>query len=153
MTRQFTYVCGPISGYPQDNRPAFERAAEILKAEGHKAITPFEVAPNPTSYEEAMRLDVAFLAEHCGRIAVLPGWQNSRGAKCELHAAQMFGMRPLYLTASDDRNRVLARIEQAETAALAAMPALTAENFAEQARADAEREARPRRWWQLWRSA
>ena len=34
------YICGPMSGYPEHNYPAFDAAEEVLKEQKHIVINP-----------------------------------------------------------------------------------------------------------------
>jgi hypothetical protein len=53
------YVAGPMTGYEHDNAPAFERAATMLRAQGHDVVTPIELnaaiwkARNGTAFDPA----------------------------------------------------------------------------------------------------
>lgn len=98
MTR--VYLSGPITGKPALNKPAFDLAEVMLKASGYRVINPFEVAPNPKTWEEAMREDIAALLT-CEAIALLPGWESSRGAKLERHIALQLGMREIFIVMSE----------------------------------------------------
>lgn len=86
------YISGAISGQPDLNRPAFEAAAKALRASGYTAVNPFDVCPNPASWEEAMRADVKALMD-CDGIVLLPGWERSRGATIEARLAADLGIR------------------------------------------------------------
>jgi hypothetical protein len=94
---QRVYLSGPISNMPELNRPAFARAASSLKASGYAVVNPFEVCPCPASWEEAMRADIAAMLT-CDAIALLPGWECSRGSKLEKQIADALGMRPMFIT-------------------------------------------------------
>lgn len=88
---RIVYISGPITGKPELNRPAFARAAESFTAKGFQVVNPFDVCPNPASWEEAMRADVRALML-CTHIALLPGWQQSRGAVIEARLAADLGI-------------------------------------------------------------
>lgn len=85
------YVAGPVSGMPLDNRPAFEEAREALLAAGYLALVPHDVVAPGTEWGTAMRATVAAMMG-CGGVALLPGWQASRGAKVERDVAQAVGI-------------------------------------------------------------
>lgn len=93
-TLQIVYISGPISGRPNLNRPAFDQAAKVLAAAGYQVVNPFDVCPNPASWEEAMRADVKALMD-CDRILMLPGWEESRGAVIEAWIAAKLGITRL----------------------------------------------------------
>jgi len=95
------YVAGPMTGKPDLNFPAFHGAAASLRASGYEVINPAEINPDPTAkWEDCMRQDIAQLVT-CDGIALLPGWQNSRGAKLEQHIATQLGMREIHITLED----------------------------------------------------
>jgi hypothetical protein len=92
------YVAGPMRGNDQFNFPAFDAAAEALRAVGHEVRTPAEsdreVGFDPTSnaldgfsMEDALRRDVEMIIWADG-VALLDGWQQSRGATAEAAIAR-----------------------------------------------------------------
>lgn len=86
------YIAGPMSGIHQMNFPAFHAAAADLRAIGHTAINPAEINPDhKMSWEDCMRSDIAALVT-CDAIYLLPGWEESRGAKLEHHIAERLGL-------------------------------------------------------------
>lgn len=92
---QRVYVAGPMTGIPELNFPAFHRAAASLRASGYTVINPAEINPDPDAkWEQCMREDIAQLVT-CDAIALLPGWQKSRGATLEQHIAKQLGMREI----------------------------------------------------------
>lgn len=87
------YIAGPMSGLPELNFPAFHEAAARLRARGFEVVNPAEINADPsTGWEACMRADIAQLVT-CDGIALLPGWEHSRGAKLEKHIAEAIGMR------------------------------------------------------------
>lgn len=81
-----------MTGIEGLNFPAFHAEAARLREQGHEAINPAEINPDPTAvWAECMRADIAQLVT-CDGIAMLPGWENSRGAKLEHHIANALGM-------------------------------------------------------------
>lgn len=81
-----------MSGLPELNFPAFHAAAARLRAEGHEVVNPAEINVDPaTGWEQCMRADIRELVT-CDSLALLPGWQNSRGARLERHIADALGM-------------------------------------------------------------
>jgi nucleoside 2-deoxyribosyltransferase len=92
------YLAGPMSGHPDLNFPAFHRAAASLRASGYEVLNPAELVPDQTTkWEDCMRKDIAALVT-CDGIALLPGWENSRGAQLENLIASRLGMRAIFLT-------------------------------------------------------
>lgn len=90
MTRP-TYISGPMTGYPLLNFPAFEDAARRLRALGVEVVNPAELNPDPgAEWVDCMRVDIKALCD-CGSIAMLRGWQASRGARLEHQIATALG--------------------------------------------------------------
>jgi hypothetical protein len=90
------YLAGPMTGYPGHNFDAFHRAAQRLKAAEWDVVNPAENFGGRTDLPRAdyMRADVAALVE-CDAIALLPGWQESRGAKAEYLLAREMGLKTI----------------------------------------------------------
>lgn len=86
------YVAGPMTGYPDFNFPAFADASARLRALGYEVVSPAEVcADQNMAWIDCMRADIRELVL-CDAVAVLPGWEKSRGATLEVHIAQKLGL-------------------------------------------------------------
>ena len=85
------YLAGPMSGMPDNNYPAFNALAERLRASNFEVENPAE-NPERTTWLGYMRLAVAQLAT-CDTVVMLPGWEQSRGAKVEYQLAAGMGLR------------------------------------------------------------
>jgi len=102
------YLSGPMSNYPQFNIPAFERAAESLRALGHEVIVPYELdnddgvggaarasengdvaaftALTGFTWGDLLARDIKLIADgKIEGIVVLPDWENSKGARLEAY--------------------------------------------------------------------
>jgi hypothetical protein len=90
VNRTRLYVAGPMTGYPQFNYPTFMEAAADLAAEGFVVENPAE-NPEQSSWLNYMRLSLRQISRVDG-IAVLPGWELSRGAVLEVHVAHTLGL-------------------------------------------------------------
>lgn len=79
------YIAGPMTGYVDFNYPAFNAAAKVWRKAGHDVINPAENEGGDTSkpYAYYMRQDIELVLS-VEAIAVLPGWQKSRGAALEV---------------------------------------------------------------------
>lgn len=81
--RTRVYIAGPMSGLPQLNFPAFYAEAARLRALGHDVVNPAEINPDHgTPWATCMRADIAELVT-CDAVSLLPGWENSMGARLE----------------------------------------------------------------------
>lgn len=90
------YIAGPMTGIAELNRPAFERAAEHLRAMGHEPVIPGDLHPTNTPYSKALRNALRAMLE-CDRYTLLEGWGNSRGARLEYEIANAIGMERIDL--------------------------------------------------------
>ena len=112
------YLAGPMRGIPNFNFPAFHHAAEILRLGGHEVFSPAEhdiktngpeIGNNPTGSEEiatkkcgfsireALGADTAWICAHAECVALLPGWENSKGANAEKALAEALGLQVIIL--------------------------------------------------------
>lgn len=80
------YLSGPMSAIVDDNYPAFNRAAGLLRAAGHEVENPAEVE-RLDSWEAYMRCALRQMLV-CDAVVMLPGWEGSRGALIELWVAR-----------------------------------------------------------------
>lgn len=87
------YIAGPMTGIPQHNYPAFAYVATALRGNGIDARSPHELdgGSMDRSWEWYMREALKMLLE-CDEIVLLPGWENSRGARIERDVAGALGM-------------------------------------------------------------
>lgn len=80
---RLVYVIGPVTGIPEDNRPAFEAArASVDALPGFTASIPHDVVPGGSEWTPAMALSLARLVE-CDVVVWLPGTDESPGASLE----------------------------------------------------------------------
>lgn len=111
------YLAGPMTGIPHFNYPAFNAAAAILRADGHEVFNPAEHdietfgkdISNPTGCavqaaadhgfdrRAALKADLAWICDHAEAIAVLPGWEQSSGARAEHALASALGLNVIRL--------------------------------------------------------
>ena len=95
MTR--VYIAGPMSHYYGRNFAAFHHAAHELRMQGFEVMNPVDINPDSsTPWAACLKQDLPRLLS-CDAIAVLPGWELSRGARLEVHVAHEVGIPTLPL--------------------------------------------------------
>ena len=117
------YVAGPMRGIPEFNFPAFNRATNFLRRKGHEVFNPAEKdnerhgkdisKGNADGCEEtaakehgfdlrvALAEDLNFICRDADAIAMLPGWENSKGAQAELATAKALGLEVIFLVGDE----------------------------------------------------
>lgn len=96
------YLAGPMTGIRRQNHDAFDAAAAALRARGHDVANPAEFDRSRGLDPELGDLTTAHLRlamEHdtkaicqADAIALLPGWERSRGVAVELSLARCLGL-------------------------------------------------------------
>lgn len=103
LGRTRVYLAGPMTGYADYNRPAFTAAAEHVRAQGWVPVNPHDTDPthdgdcpsgdrhggHPNACWYAASL--AVLAS-CDAVLMLPGWEQSEGARLEHDEARRLGL-------------------------------------------------------------
>ena len=99
------YLSGPMSGLPQCNFPAFHAATQELRDSGFEVWSPAErdtiedgfdplrgdARPAQLTYAHFMKRDLPAVCDS-DAVAVLPGWERSKGACLEVHVAREIGI-------------------------------------------------------------
>lgn len=93
----YIYVSGPITGRPDRNLDAFQEAQRSLVDAGHTAIIPHQIVVPSATHEQAMRACINELTWRLGGfsydgVALLPGWEQSEGARLEKAVAEACGI-------------------------------------------------------------
>ncbi|WP_353187447.1 DUF4406 domain-containing protein [Pseudomonas sp.] len=87
------YLAGPMTGFEDFNFPALNKMAAELRAQGYVVENPAEHGVvDDADWADYMAYDLTRLGL-CGQVAVLPGWENSKGARLEVHIARELGMK------------------------------------------------------------
>ena len=90
------YISGPMTGMPDLNRCAFTFAEGRILAHGMKPVNPHTLCDPSWDWNKCMRADVTALCA-CDALLLLPGWENSKGAKAEKAAADALGLEIIIL--------------------------------------------------------
>lgn len=86
------YISGPMTDLPDFNFPAFHQAAASLRSRGFDVVNPAEInTETGGDWHLYLREDIKALCD-CDMLALLPGWQRSKGARLELHIAHRVGL-------------------------------------------------------------
>lgn len=86
------YISGPMTGLPEFNYPAFVDAERHLASQGHDVVNPVRHGFDPAkTWSDYMRLALIDVAS-CDGVALLDGWEGSRGAQLEAHVATSLGL-------------------------------------------------------------
>lgn len=97
------YICGPITGKPDDNKPAFAEAERIIDETDHLSLNPHKICRGVVMLHQGtpqelwvkcMRKDIAAMLQ-ADAVVRLPGWEQSRGAMLELQIASKLNI-PVY---------------------------------------------------------
>lgn len=111
------YIAGKMRGIPNFNFPAFFAAHRLLLDEDHEVFNPaardiqihgHEVQDSPTGDEkdiaylgfdlkETFLADLTYICKEADAIALLPGWETSKGATAEKAVAEALGLKIRYL--------------------------------------------------------
>lgn len=87
------YIAGPMSQLPEFNYPAFMDAERQLVASGYEVENPARPGQvDGWTWRDYMKRGIRQMLD-CEGVALLPGWQHSRGAQIEAALATQFGMR------------------------------------------------------------
>lgn len=91
------YLSGPMSGILEHNGPAFEKYAANLRAMGLDVISPHEMdhaEARDKEWGEYIRRDLlVILSQDIQHIYMMPGWEDSRGARLEKTVAEAVGIK------------------------------------------------------------
>ena len=117
------YLAGPMRGIKDFNFPAFHAWAARLREQGHEVFNPAErdeaafgaeILKTSTGSEEEVALrmgftdklglarkcflaDTMWICIHAEAIALIPGWETSRGVRAEKALGEAIGLEILHL--------------------------------------------------------
>lgn len=91
------YISGPMAGYPNHNRAEFKEAANKLRRVGFEVLNPLDNGLGEgLAWDAYLRADLKMVCDATA-LALLPGWEASRGARLEVATAHALGMTSLPL--------------------------------------------------------
>ena len=91
------YLSGPMTGYPEGNYEEFRAMSARLRFKGHEVLDPSEnfegkqVGEEGITREDCMREDINNVLR-ADAVAVMRGWQKSKGARLEVSIAREVGI-------------------------------------------------------------
>ncbi len=98
------YISGPITGYANFNKEAFDSASTVIREAGHDPVNPQDLPhDHGKTWHEFMKVDIKAMLD-CDAVLLLPGWANSRGATLEYRIAL-----DLDMTFSEDLNFIIGK--------------------------------------------
>ena len=121
MSEEAVYLAGPMSNIPFFNFPAFFDGEQKLRELGYESIfSParqdietygdfWRECPTgshdeakgksgePITYRDVLRKDLNWILDHADVIALLPGWEKSKGVKAEKALAECLQLKEIYL--------------------------------------------------------
>ena len=116
------YISGPMTGIePREYRRRFREAETILRRHGYGCINPCRVWPcrfpwlyrlmnallgKRLTYAVILAYDLILLMTRADGIAMLPGWQSSRGAQIENYVAMHFWMQGISKAVTEEIERI-----------------------------------------------
>jgi hypothetical protein len=97
-----------MTNYEHYNFPAFDSAAKQLREAGHTVFNPaendrengfdatglqgHEAAEHGFDLRTALKQDLSWICDHAEGIALLEGWEESKGARAEVALAKALGL-------------------------------------------------------------
>ena len=116
------YISGPMTGIePREYRRRFREAETILRRHGYGCINPCRVWPcrfpwlyrlmnallgKRLTYAVILAYDLILLMTRADGIAMLPGWQASRGAQIENYVSMHFWMQGISKAVTEEIERI-----------------------------------------------
>lgn len=91
------FISGPMTGIDNFNRDAFNNAEKEFIKRGLDVFNPaWMLFSDGWAHEEIMSIDINALSL-CKFICMLPGWEDSKGARLENEYAITHGIIPIYI--------------------------------------------------------
>ena len=122
MSKRKIYLSGPMTGIePREYRRRFREAETILRRHGYGCINPCRVWPcrfpwlyrlmnallgKRLTYAVILAYDLILLMTRADGIAMLPGWEQSRGAQIENYVSQHFWMQGISKAVTEEIDKI-----------------------------------------------
>ena len=92
MSNKTIYLAGPMTGIAEFNHPEFREVSAIMWQQGMTVLSPTDVDGGSVdkSWHFYMKGALKMLLD-ADAIALLPGWEKSKGARIELGLAESLG--------------------------------------------------------------
>lgn len=116
------YLSGPMTGIePREYRRRFREAETILRRHGYGSINPCRVwvcrwpwiyrsmeycLGHSKAYALILAYDLILLMTRADGIAMLPGWEQSRGAQIENYVASHFPLMGISRQAAEEIDKI-----------------------------------------------
>ena len=120
--KRHIYLSGPMTGIPRSEyQRKFREAERILHRHGYGVINPCNVwacrfpwlyrlmnalLGRRLTYAVILAYDLILLMTRADGIAMLPGWQASRGAQIENYVSQHFWMQGISKAVTDEIEKI-----------------------------------------------
>lgn len=103
------YLAGPMRGIPDFNFPVFDAAAANLRSQGYTVFNPadndrekgYVGKPVDEIKRDCIMDDLTYIAREADAIALLPGWEVSKGVAAEVALAIFLDLKLIKLDDND----------------------------------------------------
>lgn len=95
------YISGPVTGIRDDNIEAFDKASIALDKAGYESYIPHDYIAEDADWHDAMLVSINRITRFdwwlgykrfFAGLALLPGWEQSEGARLEVAVAEACGI-------------------------------------------------------------